>query len=48
VLQDAGSHQEAHELRTDAQILRKELTEREPSESDCEEDFDVLVAYFYR
>ncbi len=48
VLEDAGSHQEAHELRTDAQMLRKELKGRDPSEDDSEKDFDELVAYFYR
>lgn len=48
VLHDAGEIVEANKYRSDAGKLRLDITGKRPSETDTEEVYDELVAYFYR
>lgn len=48
VLKDANKQEEAIKMKRDAQTLRKQLTGTSLEEDDKEEDYDKMIAYFYR
>ena len=48
VLKDANQREEASKMKRDAQILRQQLTGSSLEEEDNEEDYNKMIAYFYR
>ena len=48
VLEDANRKEEASRMKREAQILRQQLTGKSLEEHDKEEDYDEMIAYFYR
>ena len=48
VLKDANKQEEAIKMKRDAQSLRQQLTGTSLEEDDKEEDYDKMIAYFYR